>query len=58
MRKYTSRYLLSFELTRICIHLHARILDPKRPKLLDRKASFDISVANQHIKNVTNIDSL
>ena len=32
MRKYTSRYLLSFELTRICIDLHARILNLKKIK--------------------------
>ena len=32
MRKYTSRYLLSFELTRICIDLYARILNLKKFK--------------------------
>jgi len=32
MRKYTSRYLLSFELTRICIDLYARILNLQKFK--------------------------
>ena len=35
MRKYTSRYLLSFELTRICIDLYARILNLKKFKWLN-----------------------
>ena len=52
MRKYTSRYLLSFELTRICVDLHARILNLKKIKWSNDPEMTKIECIGQKLSEI------